>query len=132
MNYEAEVFYENGIVHVRMSGVDSYTANLDAFSRMVACCKEFNCYAVLGIQNMTPLSTVDAFEVTHIFEQLGISTAFNSAWVEPNEAAREQIKVSMRFLREKGLLHGHVFVTQAEAMAWLEKNAQHPPLAGGK
>ena len=70
MNYEAEVFYENGIVHVRMSGVDSYAANLDAFSRMVACCKEFNCYAVLGIQNMTPLSTVDAFEVTHIFEQL--------------------------------------------------------------
>lgn len=122
MNYTIEVKYENGIVFAYTTGKDSYEITYEIWTKIMAVCKANNCFRVLGIQNMTPLKTIEAYDVEKVFRELGVSMKYKIAWIEEDAETREMLEYSAAVLRNRNLLNGGLFTSQSAALKWLRSD----------
>ena len=90
-------------------------------------CKRHDCFDILGVSALQPVSTGEAYDHAAIFEAVGVTKDFRIAWVEENPDAKEWIKLSEAVVRNRQLATTQVFNSVADAKRWLtEKSSERP------
>jgi hypothetical protein len=118
---EIIVEYRGSHVYAAMYGKNNYDLSLELWQRIMALCKEHNCFKILG-ENFTTqeLSTMDAFDHLKIMDLVGITLDYRIAWVSNTpETAFNLDFVETVVVKNRGLANGRVFPTIAEAKSWL-------------
>lgn len=121
MRDEIIVEYRGSHVYAAMYGKNNYDLSLELWQRIMALCKEHNCFKILG-ENFTTqeLSTMDAFDHLKIMEIVGITLDYRIAWVSNTpETAFNLEFVETVVVKNRGLANGRVFSTLEEAKRWL-------------
>jgi len=114
-------YNQEGYVHLRHYGRNNYDISLEAWRRIMALCKEHNCFKILGENYGTDeLSTMDAFNHLDIVELVGLTHQYRIAWVNyAKEAAKGFEFVETVVVKNRGLANGKLFPTMEEARHWL-------------
>lgn len=121
MRDEIIVEYKGDHVHARVYGKNNYDISLEVWRRIMAACKEHNCFNILG-ENFTTeeLSTLDAFNHLKILEEVGLTLAYRIAWVSHIKEASKGLEfVETVVVKNRGLANGGLFQTVEEAKLWL-------------
>ena len=121
MRDEIIVEYRGDYVYAAMHGKNNYDLSLELWRRIMAVCKEHNCFNILG-ENFTTekLSVVDAFDHLKILEIVGITLDYRIAWVSNTpETAFNLEFVETVVVKNRGLANGAIFSTFEEAKRWL-------------
>lgn len=118
---EIIVEFKGDYVHAQLYGRNNYDISLELWRRIVATCKQHNCFNVLGENYTTEeLSTIDAFNHLKILEEVGLTLQYRIAWVnQVKETARGVEFVETVVVKNRGLANGGVFPTIEEAKQWL-------------
>ena len=118
---EIIVEYKGSYVYAAMYGKNNYDLSLELWRRIMAVCKEHNCFKILG-ENFTTekLSVMDAFDHLKILELVGITLDYHIAWVSNTpETAFNLEFVETVVVKNRGLANGRIFPTFEEAKRWL-------------
>ncbi len=121
MKDEIIVEYRGDYVYAAMYGKNNYELSLELWRRIMAVCKEHNCFKILG-ENFTTekLSVMDAFDHLKILEEVGITLDYRVAWVSNTpESAFTLEFVETVVVKNRGLANGGIFPTFEEAERWL-------------
>lgn len=121
MRDEIIVEYEGDYVHARVYGKNNYDVSLEVWQRIMATCKEHNCFKILG-ENFTTeeLSTMDAFDHLKILEKVGMTLQYRVAWVNHVKETSKGLEfVETVVVKNRGLVNGGLFPTFEEAKDWL-------------
>jgi hypothetical protein len=121
MRDEIIIEYKDNYVHARVYGQNNYDVSLEVWRRIMAACKEHNCFNILG-ENFTTeeLSTMDAFDHLKILEEVGLTFQYRIAWVNHvKETSRGLEFVETVVVKNRGLANGKLFPTFEEAKRWL-------------
>jgi len=118
---EIVVEYNGDYVYAAMYGKNNYERSLGLWRRIMAVCKEHNCFKILGENYTTEeLSALDAFNHLKILEEVGLTTDYRIAWVNHvKETARGLEFVETVVVKNRGLANGRLFPTVEEARQWL-------------
>lgn len=104
---------------VRATGEDSYAAAMHMWAAIVDACRIHGCMRVLGVSNLTPLSTMDAYGHAEIFQAVGITPAHKVAWVEENPEAYAMDEFVETVVLNRSLVNGRLFRDVDAAREWL-------------
>jgi hypothetical protein len=121
MRDEIIVEYKGSHVYAAMYGKNNYDLSLELWRRIMAECKQYNCFNILG-ENFTTeeLSTMDAFDHLKILKEVGITFQYRIAWVhQVKETARGLEFIETVVVKNRGLANGRLFLNIEEAMRWL-------------
>lgn len=121
MRDEIIVEYEGDYVHARHYGQNNYDISLELWRRIMAACKEHNCFKILG-ENFTSeaLSTMDAFNHLKILEEVGLTFQYRVAWVDQKTPTAKGLEfVETVVVKNRGLANGRLFSDVEEAKRWL-------------
>ncbi len=121
MQDEIIVEYKGSHVHAKIYGKNNYDVSLEVWRRIMAACKEHNCFNILG-ENFTTneLSTMDAFNHLQILELVGLTPRHRVAWVNHvKETSRGLEFVETVVVKNRGLANGRLFSDVEEAKQWL-------------
>ena len=77
---------------------------------------------MLGIANLTPLSTVEAYDHHELFRKGGLTPEHQIAWVEKNGDTAKINQFIVTVLANRGFYRVRLFSDVAEAEAWLLGN----------
>jgi len=122
MRNEIVVEYnKDGYVHAQLHGKNSYDISLELWRRIMAMCKQHNCFKILGENYTTEeLSTMDVFNHLKILEEVGLTLQYRIAWVnQVKETARGVEFVETVVVKNRGLANGGIFPNLEEAKRWL-------------
>ena len=120
MNHRIVIEHKDDYIHVRYYGKINYDTSLDLWRQIVAACKEYNCYKILGESYTEVMSTMDSFEHSKIFQLAGVTIQHRIAWVaHGGDEKYRQVQFIETVLRNRGLLQGALFPTVEEAKSWL-------------
>ncbi len=127
MRDEIVVEYRGDYVYAALYGKNNYDISLELWRRIMAMCKQHNCFKILGENYTTEeLSTMDAFDHLKILEEVGLTLKYRIAWVnQVQETAKGVEFVETVVVKNRGLANGAIFPTIEEAERWLldKKNA---------
>lgn len=114
-------YNQEGYVHLRHYGKNNYDISLEAWRRIMALCKEHNCFKILGENYGTEeLSTMDAFNHIKIVELVGLTRRHCVAWVNyVKETSMGFEFVETVVVTNRCLANGRLFPTVEEAKRWL-------------
>ena len=121
MRDEIIVEYKGSHVYAAMYGKNNYDLSLELWRRIVAVCKQYNCFNFLG-ENFTTeeLSTMDAFDHLKILEEVGITFQYRIAWVDQKTPTAKGLEfVETVVVKNRGLANGRLFSNVEEAKRWL-------------
>jgi hypothetical protein len=121
MRDEIIVEYKGDHVYAAMYGKNNYDLSLELWRRIMAACKQYNCFNILG-ENFTTeeLSTMDAYDHLRILEEVGITFQHRIAWVhQVKETAKGLEFVETVVVKNRGLANGRLFSNIEEARRWL-------------
>lgn len=121
MRDEIIVEYKGDHVHARVYGKNNYEVSRDVWGRVMATCKEHNCFKILG-ENFTTneLSTMDAFNHLTILKEVGLTRDYRVAWVNHvKETSRGLEFVETVVVANRGLANGKLFSDVEDAKRWL-------------
>lgn len=108
-------------VHARVYEKNNYDISLEVWRRIMAACKEHNCFNILGESFATEeLFTLDAFNHLKILKEVGLTLDYRIAWVSHvKEASRGLEFVETVVVKNRGLANARLFSTVEEAKQWL-------------
>ena len=121
MRDEIIVEYKGDYIYAEMHGKNNYDLSLELWRRIMAACKQYNCFNILG-ENFTTeeLSTMDAYDHLRILEEVGITLQYRIAWVNQREETARGIEfVETVVVKNRGLANGRLFSNVEEAKRWL-------------
>jgi hypothetical protein len=121
MRDEIIVEYKGSHVYAAMYGKNNYSLSLELWRRIVAVCKQYNCFNILG-ENFTTeeLSTMDAYDHLKILEEVGITFQYRIAWVDQQTPTAKGLEfVETVVVKNRGLANGRLFSNVEEARRWL-------------
>ncbi len=88
--------------------------------RIVKTCESYDCFAVLGEQNMeNPLEVIENYQIQDIFRKVGITSQYKIAWVDLNFKTLESTQFAETVLLNRGLVNGRLFTDVDKAKEWL-------------
>lgn len=118
---EIIIEYKGSHVHARIYGKNNYDVSLEVWRRIMAACKEHNCFNILGENYTTEeLSTMDAFNHIEILGLVGLTLQYRVAWVNHvKETSRGLEFVETVVVKNRGLVNGGLFPNIEEAKRWL-------------
>jgi hypothetical protein len=114
-------YLQDGYVHALHYGDANYETSLELWRRIVAVCKEYNCFNILGeSHNTKDLSTMDAFNHLKILDEVGLTLRYRVAWVIRAEGIGRGIEFDETVIvKNRGLVQGGIFPSVEEARRWL-------------
>jgi hypothetical protein len=121
MRDEMIVEYKGNYVYAAMYGKNNYDLSLELWRRIMAACKQYNCFNILG-ENFTTeeLSTMDAYDHLRILEEVGLTLQYRVAWVDQaTPTARGLEFVETVVVKNRGLANGRLFSNIEDAKRWL-------------
>jgi len=121
MRDEIIVEYKGNYVYAAMYGKNNYDLSLELWRRIMAVCKQYNCFNILG-ENFTTqeLSTMDAYDHLRIIDEVGLTLQYRVAWVDQaTPTARGLEFVETVVVKNRGLANGRLFSNIEEAKSWL-------------
>ena len=121
MRDEIIVEYKGNYVYAAMYGKNNYDLSLELWRRIVAVCKQYNCFNILGENYTTEeLSTMDAYDHLKILNEVGITFQYRIAWVQQVEETAKGLEfVETVVVKNRGLANGRLFSNVEEAKRWL-------------
>lgn len=119
--YTLNIEPKGNYVDVRLNGKLSLEENFDVWKAIISACNQYKCNNILGISNLVPFDTMHAYAHTDIFEEVGVTINHRIAWVELNPNNEPMVKFIETVLMNRGLVNGHLFQTEKEALDWLLK-----------
>ncbi len=120
MSHRIIIEHKGSYVHARQYGKDNYDISLDLWKRIVAACRQYGCYNILGESHTDEdLSTIDAYSHIEIFKLTGVTLRHRVAWVHRGAEPTEEGKFVETVLTNRGLVNGRIFASIAEAKRWL-------------
>jgi hypothetical protein len=120
MSANYDIKFEEGIVFVTLAGEMDYKISSKMWADITGVCVENNCFHILGVQEGSTLSTVDAFKHTDLFQGLGINSKYCIAWAEQDSSVRQMLEYTASILKNNFLASGEIFKTKEEAIKWLK------------
>lgn len=126
MSYELTLTYEevNNTVCAQASGPIDYNGRVGMWKKIAEFCDQHGCYNLLIEAELTPLSTVDAFEYSKILETAGIDDKYHVAVAVINQEALDSAEFLDMVLKSNGENLGNVFKDVAKARNWLKMNCK--------
>jgi hypothetical protein len=121
MRDEMIIEYKDNYIHVRHYGKNNYDLSLELWRRIMAVCKQHNCFNILG-ENFTTeeLSTMDAFDHLKILEEVGLTYQYRIAWVDQKTPTARGLEfVETVVVKNRGLANGRLFSNVEDAKSWL-------------
>jgi hypothetical protein len=121
MRDEIIVEYKDDYVYAEMHGKNNYELSLELWRRIMAVCKQHNCFKILG-ENFTTeeLSTMDAYDHLRILEEVGITLQYRIAWVDQTTPTRKGLEfVETVVVKNRGMANARLFSNIEEAKSWL-------------
>ena len=121
MRDEIIVEYKGSYVYAAMYGKNNYDLSLELWRRIVAACKQYNCFNILG-ENFTTeeLSTMDAYDHLRILEEVGLTLQYRIAWVDQKTPTAKGLEfVETVVVKNRGLANGRLFSNIEDAKRWL-------------
>jgi hypothetical protein len=111
MRDEIIVEYKGNYVYAALYGKNNYNISLELWRRIMAVCKQYNCFNILGENYTTQeLSTIDAFDHLKILEEVGLTLQYRIAWVDQKtKTARVLEFVETVVVKNRGLANGRLF-----------------------
>ncbi|PLX82891.1 MAG: hypothetical protein C0616_00890 [Desulfuromonas sp.] len=128
------VVFTGTYVEAHSRGEKSLKTAMQLWLEITRVCTEHNCYKVLGIAESTRgMPTLDAVEHQNLFKDLAIDQYYKVAWVELNPEEMTSVRFLETFIRNRGLIHAHLFADVDEARCWLldessEQDKNNPTL----
>ena len=120
MNIQIDITHHEHYLHVKVSGMGNYENALYFWKSVVDACEKYQCYRVLGEQNLlNSVTTLEAFDHPSIFKQLGITTKFQFAWVDNNPRTRDTTEFVYNVLASRSISYGKMFYDVESAKNWL-------------
>ena len=113
------ITFEGDHIKVISDGDKDLKFATELWSEVAKTCREHDCFKVLGIADtVTPMSTLDGYELAQVFRDLHIGASYLIAWVELNPDAKDAIYFIETVLSNRGL-PGRLFTSASEATEWL-------------
>lgn len=123
--YTLEITANDDYIDVRLNGEMTLEENFDVWKAIITACNNYKINNILGVSNLAPFDTLHAYEHTSIFEETGITFKHRIAWVELNPLNEPMVKFIETVLMNRGMVNGHLFKTEKEALNWLlNKNSK--------
>ena len=119
MRQKIIIEHKGDYIHVRQYGEDNYDISLDLWQRIVAACRQYDCYNILGESHTTELSTIDAYSHIEIFNLAGVTLRHRVAWVHKAAEPSAEGRFVETVLKNRGMVNGRLFASVAEAKRWL-------------
>ena len=121
MRDEIVVEYKGDYVYAALYGKNNYDISLELWRRIMAVCKQHNCFNILGENYTTEeLSTMDAFNHLKILEEVGLTLQYRIAWVDQKTPTAKGLEfVETVVVKNRGLANGGLFSNVEEAKRWL-------------
>ena len=121
MRDEIIVEYKGDYIYAEMHGKNNYELSLELWQRIMAACKQYNCFKILG-ENFTTeeLSTMDAYDHLRILEEVGLTLQYRVAWVDQKTPTGKGLEfVETVVVKNRGMANGRLFSNVEEAKLWL-------------
>jgi hypothetical protein len=124
MRNEIIVEYRGSHVYAAMYGKNNYDLSLELWQRIMALCKQHNCFNILGENHTTEeLSTMDAFDHLRILEEVGLTLDYRIAWVDEKTPTAKGLEfVETVVVKNRGMANGRLFSNIEDAKSWLLGN----------
>lgn len=121
MRDEIVVEYKGDYVYAALYGKNNYDISLELWRRIMAMCKQHNCFKILGENHTTEeLSTMDAYDHLKILEKVGLTFQYRIAWVDEGTPTAKGLEfVETVVVKNRGLANGMLFSNLEEAKRWL-------------
>lgn len=121
MRDEIVVEYKGDYVYAALYGKNNYDISLELWRRIMAVCKENNCFKILGENHTTEeLSTMDAFNHLKILQEVGLTLQYRVAWVDEKTPTGRGLEfVETVVVKNRGMANGALFSNIEEAKRWL-------------
>jgi hypothetical protein len=121
MRNEIVVEYRGNYVYAALYGKNSYEISLELWRRIMAACKQNNCFNILGENfTTTELSTMDAFNHLKILEEVGLTLQYRIAWVDEKTPTGKGLEfVETVVVKNRCLANGRLFSNIEDAKSWL-------------
>jgi hypothetical protein len=127
MSHEISIEFQGEYIHARHTGADSYDISLELWQRIMAACREHDCFNILGeSDNTNELSTLEAFAHIAIYRKVGMSARHRIAWVNHNPRHHRIFDFIETVLKNRFVVNGHIFESVAEAERWLLSRVDTP------
>ncbi len=120
MRHNITIEHKGSYIHVGQYGEDNYDISLDLWQRVVAACRQHDCYNILGESHTEEeLSTIDAYSHIEIFKLAGVTLKHRVAWVHKGGEPSKEGRFIETVLQNRGMVNGRLFSSVAEAKRWL-------------
>jgi hypothetical protein len=121
MRDEIVIEYKGSYIYAALYGKNNYDISLELWRRIMAACKQYNCFNILGENYTTEeLSTMDAYDHLKILEEVGLTLQYRVAWVDQATATARGLEfVETVVVKNRGLANGRLFSNVEEAKRWL-------------
>ena len=121
MRDEIIIEYKGSYIYAALYGKNNYDISLELWRRIMAACKQYNCFNILGENYTTEeLSTMDAYDHLKILEEVGLTLQYRVAWVDQATATARGLEfVETVVVKNRGLANGRLFSNVEEAKRWL-------------
>jgi len=121
MRDEIIVEYKGSYIYAALYGKNNYDISLELWRRIMAACKQYNCFNILGENYTTEeLSTMDAYDHLKILEEVGLTLQYRVAWVDQRTKTGKGLEfVETVVVKNRGLANGRLFSNVEEAKRWL-------------
>jgi hypothetical protein len=121
MRDEIVIEYKGSYIYAALYGKNNYDISLELWRRIMAACKQYNCFNILGENYTTEeLSTMDAYDHLKILEEVGLTLQYRVAWVDQATATARGLEfVETVVVKNRGLAKGRLFSNVEEAKRWL-------------
>jgi hypothetical protein len=121
MRDEIIIEYKGSYIYAALYGKNNYDISLELWRRIMAACKQYNCFNILGENYTTEeLSTMDAYDHLKILEEVGLTLQYRVAWVDQATATARGLEfVETVVVKNRGLAKGRLFSNVEEAKRWL-------------
>jgi len=115
------VEYKGSYVYAAMYGKNNYDLSLELWRRIMAVCKQYNCFNILGENHTTEeLSTMDAYDHLRILKEVGLTLQYRVAWVDQETPTARGLEfVETVVVKNRGMANGRLFSNVEEARRWL-------------
>jgi hypothetical protein len=121
MRDEIVIEYKGSYIYAALYGKNNYDISLELWRRIMAACKQYNCFNILGENYTTEeLSTMDAYDHLKILEEVGLTLQYRVAWVDQATATARGLEfVETVVVKNRGLAYGRLFSNVEEVKRWL-------------
>ncbi len=121
MKHILTIKYEDDIVKAYVTRDNCYKGYLDVWTEIMMVCKEYNCFNILSVQDLTPLSAEVALAHEIIFK-VGITKDYRLALIDTKNKNHIMLNIVKSVGSFLDTLTLNIFSDESKAKDWLIKN----------